>query len=60
MHVDALLAQDSWSAEQHNECLGQILGRCELGLKRKQQNDDKRYLRETGCKGVKWTDEDRI
>jgi hypothetical protein len=33
MHVDALLGQDSWSAEQHNECLGRIFGRCKLGLK---------------------------
>jgi hypothetical protein len=32
MHLDALLGQDSWSAEQHNECLGRILGRCKLGL----------------------------
>jgi hypothetical protein len=30
MHVGALLGQDSWSAEQHNECLGRILGRCKL------------------------------
>jgi hypothetical protein len=30
MHVDALLGQDSWSAEQHNECLGRILGMCKL------------------------------
>jgi hypothetical protein len=33
MHVDALLGQDSWSVEQHNEYLGRILGRCKLGLR---------------------------
>jgi hypothetical protein len=33
MHVDALFGQDSWSAEQHNECLGRILGRCKLGCR---------------------------
>jgi hypothetical protein len=32
MHVDVLLGQDNWSAEQHNERLGRILGRCKLGL----------------------------
>jgi hypothetical protein len=32
MHADALLGQDSWSAEQHNECLGWILGRRKLRL----------------------------